>query len=260
MTRSFITEKMQVTVYDSNDELGRAAASDLIQIIKAGIAARGEVSIVIATGNSQLSFIKALRAQPGVPWDKLTVFHMDEYVGVTAQHSFALQRWALDQLVNIVHPRAFYPIRGDAVDLAAEMARYTDLLRTYQPIACVLGIGENGHIAFNDPPADFRTDKFIDLIPLAVRSRQQQVDEGHFQSFDQVPTRALSLTVPALLKPPHVLAVVPEARKAAAVQAALEGPITPECPASLLRTFPHVKLYLDRDSASMLRAHEMRIQ
>jgi glucosamine-6-phosphate deaminase len=253
MTSSIMVEKMQVTIYDSNEMLGQAAANDLIQIINAAIAERGTASIIIATGNSQLSFIKALRTQPNIPWDKIILFHMDEYVGISNQYSFSLQRWALEQLVEIVHPHTFYAIQGDAPDLEAEMARYTALLMTHQPIACILGIGENGHIAFNDPPADFNTEKVIDIIPLAVRSRQQQVDEGHFKSLDQVPRQALSLTVPALLKPRHVLAVVPEARKAASVKAALEGPVTPDWPASILRTFPNVKLYLDRDSASLLQ-------
>lgn len=253
MTGSMMIDKLHVAIYDSNETLGQAAANDLVQILNAAIAEQGQTSIIIATGNSQLSFVKALRAHSGVSWDKITVFHMDEYVGVSGDSPFSLQHWAVTQLVNVVHPRMFYPIRGDAPDLEAEMARYADLLMTYPPIACVLGIGENAHIAFNDPPANFHTDKVIDIVPLEVRSRQQQVGEGHFKRLDDVPQKALSLTVPALLKPPHVLAVVPEARKAVAVKAALEGPVTPDCPASILRTFPHVKLYLDRDSASLLR-------
>jgi len=117
----------------------------------------------------------------------------------------------------------------------------------------VLGIGENGHLAFNDPPADFDTSKMIHIVTLDERSRLQQVGEGYFATLDEVPKQAVTLTVPALLRPPHVLAVVPEARKAPAVKAALEGPVTPDCPASILRTMPHVTLYLDRDSASLLQ-------
>ncbi len=253
MTKSMKVERMQVTIYDSNEALGAAAANDLAEILDAAIAERGEASIIVATGNSQLSFIKALRAKPGVRWDKITVFHLDEYLGISNQYSFSLQRWALDQLINVVHPDKFYGIRGDTPDIEAEMAHYAALLDAHDPIACVLGIGENGHLAFNDPPADFNTEKTIQIVPLAERSRQQQVGEGHFKSLDQVPQQAISLTVPALLKPQHVLAVVPESRKAPSVKAALEGPITPDCPASILRTFAHVKLYLDLDSASMLR-------
>jgi glucosamine-6-phosphate deaminase len=253
MTGSVIVEKMQVTIYDSNDALGTAAADDLTQVLETTIAERGEAAMIIATGNSQLSFIKALRTKPGVAWDKITVFHMDEYLGISNEYSFSLQRWALDQLVNIVHPRMFYGIRGDAPHIETEMTRYAAALDAHKPVACVLGIGENGHLAFNDPPVDFNTNKTIQIVPLAEKSRRQQVDEGHFKSLDQVPQQALSLTVPALLKPSHVLAVVPEARKAPAVKAALEGPITPDCPASILRQFSNVKLYLDLDSASLLR-------
>jgi glucosamine-6-phosphate deaminase len=133
------------------------------------------------------------------------------------------------------------------------MSHYSSLLEAHKPIACVLGIGENGHLAFNDPPADFNTDKIIHVVRLAESARRQQVGEGHFASVDQVPRQAISLTIPALLKPPHVLAVVPEARKAPAVKAALEGPLTSDCPASILRTMPQVKLYLDLDSAALLQ-------
>jgi glucosamine-6-phosphate deaminase len=144
-------------------------------------------------------------------------------------------------------------MRGDAPDVGAELARYAGLLAAHPPDACVLGIGENGHLAFNDPPADFDTQSAIHVVELDPRCRAQQVGEGHFASLEEVPRRALSLTVPALLAPPHVLAVVPEARKAEAVQAALYGPVSPECPASILRTQPHVTLYLDAESARLVR-------
>ena len=145
-----------------------------------------------------------------------------------------------------------FGIRGDAPDVAAELARYTALLEEYKPVVCVLGIGENGHLAFNDPPADFTTSQTIHVVNLDETCRRQQVGEGHFAGLDEVPRQAISLTVPALLRPAHVMGLVPEARKARAVQAALEGPVTEHCPASILRTQAHVKLYLDRDSAALL--------
>ncbi len=132
------------------------------------------------------------------------------------------------------------------------MARYAALLHEHKPDACVLGIGENGHLAFNDPPADFQTDQALAVVTLDDACRRQQVGEGHFGAMDEVPRQALTLTVPALLAPAHVLVVVPEKRKAVAVQRALEGPVSPDCPASILRTNSHVHLYLDRDSASLL--------
>ena len=244
--------KMQVNTYESNEALGSAAADDLADILRSTIAKRGETSIIVATGNSQLSFMKALRVKQGIAWNKVTVFHMDEYLGMSDQHPASFRRYIREQLTDIVHPRMFYGIEGDTEDIEAELARYTSLLEEHRPVACVLGIGENGHLAFNDPPADFDADKIMGVVTLDETARKQQVGEGHFAIFDEVPRQALSLTVPALLSPPHVLAVVPEIRKAAAVKAALEGPVTPDCPASILRTLAHVKLYLDQDSASLL--------
>lgn len=258
MTATMQLEQMQVTVYDSRVELGRAAASELSRVLRAAIAADGKAAIILATGNSQLDFLAALREEPDIAWDKVTVFQMDEYVGISAQHPASFRRFHRVHLVDTVHPRVFYGMEGDAPDVHAEMERYTQLLEQHKPIACVMGIGENGHLAFNDPPADWDTPALVHLVTLADASLRQQVGEGHFARVEDVPRHALSLTVPGLLKPPHVLVVVPELRKARAVKAALEGPLTPNCPASILRTRSNVKLYLDRDSASLLEltAHE----
>lgn len=246
-------DKMRVCVYESNIELGIAVADDLAQILRVAVAGQGEAAIILATGNSQLSFMAALRAQPNVPWDKITVFHMDEYLGMSADHPASFRRYIRAKLANMVHPRMFYGIQADVPDIEAEMARYTSLLEEHSPVACVLGIGENGHLAFNDPPADFATTRTIHVVYMAESARCQQVGEGHFATLNDVPLQALTLTIPALLKPPHVLAVVPEARKATAVKAALEEPVTPDCPASILRTCSHVRLYLDPDSSALLR-------
>jgi glucosamine-6-phosphate deaminase len=177
---------------------------------------------------------------------------MDEYLGLPAQHPASFRHVIQEQLVARVHPRAFYGIAGDAPDVVVEMERYAELLNDHQPIACVMGIGENGHLAFNDPPADFNTTQIIHVVTLIESCRQQQVGEGHFARLEDVPRQAISLTVPALLKPQHALVIAPEARKAQAVRAALEGPITPDCPASILRSVSQARLYLDRDSAALL--------
>lgn len=250
--KSFVCDKMQVAVYDSNASLGMAAAEDLAEILRQAVAEQGETSIIVATGNSQLLFMEALRAMPDIPWDKIRVFHMDEYLGMSDQHPASFRKYIKERLTDVVGAR-FYGVPGDAEDVEAALAEYTALLAKYKPVACVLGIGENGHLAFNDPPADFETDKTIHIVTLVETCRKQQVGEGHFKTIADVPERALSLTVPALLKPAHVLAVVPEIRKAPAVKAALEGPVTPDCPASLLRTKSHVKMYLDPESASLLQ-------
>jgi len=253
MLRTFHCEKLEVCICGSNAELGQTAASDLARILRSALAERGEAAVILATGNSQLSFMQALRAMPDMAWDRISVFHMDEYLGMSDQHSASFRRYIREKLTDVVRPRAFYGIQGDAADIDQELARYSALLAGHQPVACVLGIGENGHLAFNDPPADFATLKTIHVVTMAESARLQQVGEGHFASIDEVPTQAITLTIPALLKPAHVLAVVPEARKAVAVRAALEGPLTPQCPASTLRTCAHAKLYLDPDSAALLK-------
>jgi glucosamine-6-phosphate deaminase len=252
MIRSTTVDQMSVAVYESNAALGLAAARDFAAVVKRTIAEQGEAAVILATGNSQLSFIHALPDQTDIAWNKVSVFHMDEYAGMADTHPASFRRFMIDKVDKVVHPCAFYGITGDAPDLEAEMARYTALLEAHRPVVCVLGIGENGHLAFNDPPADFTTAKLIHVVTLDETCRRQQVGEGHFATFDDVPRHALSLTVPALLRPPHVMALVPESRKASAVKMALEGTVTEMCPASLLRTQAHVKLYLDPDSAALL--------
>jgi glucosamine-6-phosphate deaminase len=250
--RTLHVDQIPVHVFESNEALGKRAAADLSELLAQAIADHGRASIILATGNSQLSFMQALRVKPDVEWDKVVVFHMDEYLGMSDRHPASFPKYIREKLTDHVHPRAFYPMRGDAPDVGAELERYAGLLEQHPADVCVLGIGENGHLAFNDPPADFETEKAIHIVHLDQKCRMQQVGEGHFATLDDVPTQALSLTVPALLKARRVLAVVPEARKAEAVRAALQGPVTPDCPASILRTQPHVTMYLDADSAGML--------
>jgi glucosamine-6-phosphate deaminase len=246
-------DQIPANIYDSSADLGAAAASDLARILQTAIAEQGQAAIIVATGNSQLSFMQSLRGRRDIAWDKTSVFHMDEYLGMPERHPASFRRYVREQLTDFVHPRAFFGIEGDAPDLAAELSRYAALLKEHQPVACVLGIGENGHLAFNDPPADLSTETTIQIVTLDEKCRQQQVGEGHFATFDDVPMQAITLSVPALLQSSHVLAVVPERRKARPVKAALEGPVTADCPASILRTQAHVTLYLDRESASLLQ-------
>jgi glucosamine-6-phosphate deaminase len=244
--------QMEVGIYDSNAQVGAVAARHLGEILREETATRGEAAIIVATGNSQLSFMEALRREPGIAWERVTIFHMDEYIGMAEEHPASFRRYIREKLAVPVKARQFYGIQGDAVDIEVETERYCRLFEEHQPVACVLGIGENGHLAFNDPPADFSTSRTMQVVTLAESARRQQVGEGHFATLAQVPMQALTLTIPALLAPSHVLGVVPEARKAEAVQRALEGPVTPDCPASILRTRSNVKLFLDRDSASQL--------
>jgi len=251
--RSMIFDRIQVHVLESNEELGQRVANEVSARISGIVKQQGRTAMIMATGNSQLTFIAALRRLSGVPWDKVTLFHMDEYLGMSDKHAASFARFIREEVAEHIHPGNFYPIRGDAPNVNAELERYRRLLAESPPDICVMGIGENGHLAFNDPPADFETKQVIHVVNLDSQCRKQQVGEGHFATLDEVPTRAYSLTVPALLGVKYAIVAVPELRKADAVKASLSGPVTPNCPASILRTRPNVTLYLDRESASLLQ-------
>lgn len=244
---------LSVTVDDSAQAMGARAAADLAHVLNAELAARGEAALIVATGNSQLPFMEALCVRDDLAWDRISIFHMDEYLGMSDAHPASFRRYVREKLIDRVRPRAFYGLQGDATDSAAEIARYTALLQEHQPVAVVMGIGENGHLAFNDPPADFETRAFVHIVELDRACRMQQVGEGHFPNLDATPTHALSLTIHALLQPQRLFVVVPERRKAQAVHDALLGPITPTCPASILRTCAHAHLYLDAEAAALIK-------
>lgn len=246
---------LRTSIYASNAAMGAAAAAEAAAIIAGAIAARGHANIILATGNSQLTFLHALRELPGIAWQKVHVFHMDEYVGIDPTHPASFPRFLRDHILDAVKPAAFYPVPGQASDLEAACREYEALLKAHPADLCAMGIGENGHIAFNDPPfADFDDPVWVKVVRLDERSRRQQVGEGHFKSLDEVPTHAITLTIPALLAAQRILCIVPEARKAEAVEAALLGPITEDCPASILRRAAHAHLLLDPDSAARLKA------
>jgi glucosamine-6-phosphate deaminase len=245
-------DQMTVGIYESNAAVGDAAAADFAKIVKQAVFERGETSVIFASGNSQLAFLQALQRHTDIPWDKISAFHMDEYLGMSAEHPASFRRFLREKVANIFQPRMAFGMRGDARDVQAELDRYAALLEKHQPVLCVMGMGENGHLAFNDPPADFMTDKLIHIVTLDMACRRQQVGEGHFPTIDDVPTQAISLTIHALLQPPQVMVLVPESRKAKAVKDALEGPITEMCPASILRAQENVKMYLDGDSSALL--------
>jgi glucosamine-6-phosphate deaminase len=247
-------DQLTVSVYAGNEELGAAAAAEAAEIIETAVAARGVANIIIATGNSQLTFLAALRSLAGVPWEAVNVFHMDEYVKLPPGHPASFPAFLRRHLLDYVRVKEFFPVPGDAADTEAACRRYEALLRGHPADLCALGIGENGHLAFNDPPyADFDDPLWVKVVELDQRSRRQQVGEGHFGGLDEVPTHAITVTIPALLSARRVLAIVPEARKAEAVARSLTGPITEDCPASILRRAPHAYLFLDRESVAALR-------
>jgi glucosamine-6-phosphate deaminase len=243
---------LAVTILDSNVELGRAVAEAFADAARHELAERDSIAVVLATGNSQLSFARAVADRHDVDWSRITVLHMDEYLGMSEEHPASFRRWMRENIVDRVHPRAFEGMRGDHLPVHDEVERYRDLVERLQPAITVMGIGENGHLAFNDPPADFAAGGIVRVVEMDEVSRAQQVGEGHFPSLDETPTHALSLTIPALLSARTVLVGVPESRKAAAVRAALEGPVDPACPASVLQTQPHARLFLDHEAAGLL--------
>lgn len=248
-------ERLPIRVYSTNSEMGASAALDARAIIQNAVAERGEANVILATGNSQLSFLHTLRVLEGIDWSVVTIFHMDEYIGIDPEHRASFPLFLRENLINFIQPRAFYPVPGGAEDIETACQEYEDLLRAHPADLVMLGIGENGHLAFNDPPyADFDDPLWVKVIELAEVSRQQQVGEGHFDSLDEVPTHAITLTIPALLAARTMLCLVPETRKAQIVRACLREPISTDRPASILRRAAHATLYLDLDSAALLES------
>ena len=242
-----------VQVHENRSELARDAADEAAASMRHAVEARGVCHAMFATGNSQLDLVHVLiHETDGVPWDRTVVFHMDEYVGVGPDHPAGFQRWIRQRIVEPAHPRAAHYVDGLA-DPEAECARYAGLLADHPLDLCCLGIGENGHLAFNDPPvADFADPHDVKVVELDATCRMQQVNEGHFDGLGDVPTHAITVTIPALLRARRVLAVVPEARKAVPVRNALTGSVTTSCPASALRTIAHATIHLDPASARLL--------
>ncbi|WP_026876522.1 glucosamine-6-phosphate deaminase [Jiangella gansuensis] len=247
---------LAVEVHPSAADLGRAAASRAAGILREAVAARGSARVVVATGNSQFAFTDAL-AEQDVPWDRITVFHMDEYVGIDADHPASFRRWIRERIQQRFAPASVEYIDGDIADAQAECDRYEGLLRSAELDLVCMGIGENGHLAFNEPfDADVDDPRWVRVVTLTKRSRKQQVSEGHFEDVDAVPPTAITMTVPALLSARHVQVCAPEGRKAEAVAAALYDEIGPACPATALRRVAHATLFLEPASARRVRPPE----
>ena len=244
----------RIQVYPSRASLGAAAAERAAALITRAIEEHGRARVIAATGNSQLPLVEALVAQP-VDWKSVELFHMDEYAGMSAQHPASFRLWIRTRLAEKVHPLKTHYLEGDAVDLEAEIARYSRLLLEAPVHLAFVGFGENGHIAFNDPPvADFRDPATVKKVSLDEPCRKQQAGEGHFPDLASVPTEAVTITCTGLFRANAWVCCVPERRKAEAVRNALEGPISEACPASLVRRHPNASVFLDAESASLLHA------
>jgi glucosamine-6-phosphate deaminase len=251
--RDFQVDKAHVFIYQTKLDTSEAAAKEAASILRSTLAKRGSARVIVGTGNSQDDMIRTLVETPGLDWNRIEVFHMDEYVGMPDEHPASFRRWLKTHLVDIVHPAKAHYLRGDATDLVQECERYAAELHSGPIDICFIGFGENGHIAFNDPAvANFHDPLAVKRVTMDKRCRLQQVGEGHFPTLEAVPTDALSLTCPELLRAEHLICTVPDQRKAEAVKNALTGPITEACPGSVVRTHPAATIYLDADSASLL--------
>jgi glucosamine-6-phosphate deaminase len=253
VTQTRTVDQLRVEIFTDVLELARSAARAAADALRTAIADRGAANVMLATGNSQLVFLAELVTCPDVDWSRITAFHMDEYVGLPPTHAASFQRYMRERVATNLPFQAFHYLQGDTGDAEQEARRYADLLRAHPLDLCCCGIGENGHLAFNDPPvADFDDLHDVKVVPLEPASRRQQVGEGHFATIDDVPTHAITVTIPALLRAHRLLVIVPEARKAWAVRQTLYGPISTEHPASILRRRPNATLYLDLESANLL--------
>jgi glucosamine-6-phosphate deaminase len=238
-------------VFPDSKALARAAAAEAAQLIRTTIAARGMARILAATGASQIEFLDALVREPGVAWGEVEMFHLDEYVGLPLEHPASFRRYLVERFIQPVRLGRYHLLNGELDP--ERVCREEGAHLAAAPIdVAFAGIGENCHLAFNDPPADFATERPYLTVRLDEACRRQQVGEGWFTNVADVPERAISISVRQLLKARTIISVVPDARKAEAVRRAVEGVVTPLAPASILRTHPDAALYLDRASASRL--------
>jgi glucosamine-6-phosphate deaminase len=253
LRRNFRADELNVYIYESRPKMGRAAASVIAAEIRRAIEERGKAVVILASAPSQNEFLASLSEAPDINWSQVTAFHLDEYLGMDDQAPQSFRKFLIDRLVSKVPLGQFHGLRGDAPDGPAEAKRYAELLATNPPDFAVLGIGENGHLAFIDPPfCDFNDPEPVKVVQLDEICRNQQVNDGAFASLDDVPGNALSLTIPTLMARPKLFAIAPGPAKRLAIKNTVEGPISTTCPASILRTHPNAHLFIDAISAEYL--------
>jgi glucosamine-6-phosphate deaminase len=244
---------MQVVVCDSQEQMGERAAESAAELIRDAINTRGEANMIVATGASQFTVLANLVKAEGIDWSKVTSFHLDEYIGLPLTHPASFRGYLKERLVDRVPLKQFHYIDGEHQPPEAECERLAQLIRDCQVDVALVGIGENGHLAFNDPPADFDTTVPYLIVDLDDACRQQQHGEGWFPTFDDVPRQAISMSIQQILKSGVIICSVPDERKAEAVANSVEGPVSPEVPASILQRHANTVLYLDPPAASRLK-------
>lgn len=255
-TKSFRVDSLEVLLYNDEAELAQNVAQIVQKYLQQTLMQKDTAAVLLATGNSQIKFLDALISMGGVDWSRITLFHLDEYLGIPADHCASFRLYMHERVSKRINPKKFHYIEGDAMQPLAECDRYTKLLQA-QPIdLCCLGVGENGHLAFNDPAvADFHDPYIVKLVKLDTVNRQQQVKQGHFTSIETVPQYAFTVTIPMICAAKRILCLAPEKRKAKVVKQMLHSSISTDCPASILRQQPQATLFLDQDSAIRLNTH-----
>ena len=244
---------MEIQVLDTKEMCGLAAADTACEVLEKALAGKEHACFIAATGVSQFDFLKALTGKRSIDWKRTTMYHLDEYIGLPSDHPASFRRYLQERLIDPAKPGKVHLIQGDAEDPYAECGRLNALFPREGIDVAFLGIGENGHLAFNDPPADFETEEPYIVVELNEACRQQQLGEGWFATLEEVPRRAISMSIRQILKAGTIICTAPDKRKAEAVKHCLEGEISANHPASILRRHPNVFMYLDRDSASFRR-------
>lgn len=245
---------MKVEIFRTKQQMCKATAEKAAEILISTIKKKGETVFVVATGASQFEFLENLTKISYIDWSKTTMFHLDEYVGIPETHPASFRKYLKERLINKVHPGNVYLIKGDAKSPELECDRLGKIIKQKEIDVAFVGIGENGHLAFNDPPADFDTEKAYIIVELDDACRRQQLSEGWFKSFDDVPKKAISMSVKQIMKSKHIICTVPDKRKAEAVKNCFKGDdISPECPASILKKHDNCFVFLDDKSSIYLK-------
>ncbi|WP_198652233.1 glucosamine-6-phosphate deaminase [Chitinophaga deserti] len=245
-------ERIKVHQFEDRRRMGAAAADQVAARIHALLQSKEEISMIFAAAPSQQEFLEAFRADVSIPWHRIHAFHMDEYLGLPAEAPQGFGNFLKDRLFGLVPFKSVHYLNGQALFAAAECARYANLLQGGTDIVC-MGVGENTHIAFNDPHvADFNDPVLVKVVDLDEACRRQQVNDGCFATLEEVPTHALTLTVPALFRADYIFCMVPGPAKAAAIRHTLHSPVSGQHPSTILRTHPHAELFIDKDSGSLL--------
>lgn len=245
---------MNIKIFKTKESMGKAAAEKAAEILKDAIDKKGEANFVIATGASQFEFLENLTRITSIDWGKTTMFHLDEHVGLSENHPASFRRYLKDRFISKVYPGHIHLIEGDAEDPEKECERLNGIISQKEIDVAFVGIGENGHLAFNDPPADFNTEKPYIIVELDDACRRQQLGEGWFRSVDDVPKQAISISVKQIMKSKHIICTVPDKRKAKAVKNCFKGDeISPDCPASILKKHKNCFVFFDEESSIYLK-------